>query len=78
MTSPKPNVTVNGREYTWPHEPTVVVCVDGSERDYIDEAIAAGVMPWTEQVLQQGSDLASPSDRKNRSRLRPCCRSQPP
>jgi phosphonoacetate hydrolase len=36
----------------------VVVCIDGSEPDYIEQAIAAGVMPWMQKVVeQQGSDL---------------------
>ncbi len=25
------DVQVNGRRYRWPKEPTVVVCIDGSE-----------------------------------------------
>ena len=52
-------VSANGRDYRWPDAPTVVVCVDGSERAYIDEAVAAGVMPWTAQVLRTGSDLGA-------------------
>ena len=35
----KPAITVNGREYRWPDNPVVVVCVDGSEPDYIERAI---------------------------------------
>ena len=58
MTSSKPNVSVNGRDYRWPNRPRVVVCVDGSEPDYIEKAIEAGVMPWTKKVVEgQGSDL---------------------
>ncbi len=54
----KPSIlTINGRDYAWPSQPTVIVCVDGSERAYIDEAIAAGMMPWTELAIQNGSDL---------------------
>ena len=35
-----------------------MVCIDGSEPDYIEQAIAAGVMPWMKKVVeQQGSDL---------------------
>ena len=50
-------VSANGRDYHWPDAPTVVVCVDGSERAYIDEAVAAGLMPWTRATLENGSDL---------------------
>lgn len=50
-------VAANGRTYKWPDEPTVVVCVDGSERDYIDVAIDAGLMPWTKATIASGADL---------------------
>lgn len=53
----KKPVSANGRDYAWPQAPTVVVCVDGSERAYIDEAVAAGLMPWTRKVLAEGTDL---------------------
>ena len=33
-------ITVNGRSYAPAHEPTVVVCVDGCEPDYIAQAVA--------------------------------------
>src|SRR5439155_7586299 len=39
------SVTVNGRRYRRPTRPLVVVCVDGCEPSYLDDAIAAGVMP---------------------------------
>ncbi len=58
MNSQKSSVSVNGRDYNWPSRPVVVVCIDGSEPDYIEQAIAAGVMPWMQKVVeQQGSDL---------------------
>jgi phosphonoacetate hydrolase len=58
MNSPKSAVSVNGRNYRWPDKPRVRVCIDGSEPDYIEQAIAAGVMPWMQKIVeQQGSDL---------------------
>ena len=58
MSSDKPVIRVNGREYRWPEQPCVVVCIDGSEPDYIERAIEAGVMPWMQKVIaRQGSDL---------------------
>ena len=58
MSSEKPLITVNGRDYRWPAKPVVVVCIDGSEPDYIEQAITAGVMPWMKKIVeQQGSDL---------------------
>lgn len=49
-------VTVNGKTYAWPKAPLVVVCVDGSEPAYMDEAIAAGRMPWLAGVRESGTD----------------------
>jgi phosphonoacetate hydrolase len=58
MSAQKNGVSINGRDYRWPERPVVVVCIDGSEPDYIEQAIAAGVMPWMKKVVeQQGSDL---------------------
>ena len=58
MTTEQTVVSVNGRDYQWPTKPCVVVCIDGSEPDYIEQAIEAGVMPWMKKVIeQQGSDL---------------------
>ena len=39
------SLTVNGRQYRWPRQPLVVVCVDGCEPDYLTEAIMAGRAP---------------------------------
>jgi phosphonoacetate hydrolase len=50
-------VSVNGRTYAWPSQPLVVVCIDGSEPDYIEQAIAGGHMPFLEKALKGGSDL---------------------
>ena len=58
MTTDTENITVNDRTYRWPGRPVVVICVDGSEPAYIEQAVDAGVMPWTEQVLKtRGTDL---------------------
>lgn len=40
-----------------PAQPTVVVCVDGCEPDYIAQAVAHGQMPWMQQVLAGGTAL---------------------
>ena len=50
-------VTVNGRDYAWPKQPVVVVCIDGSEPDYIERAVADGAMPFLSEALKTGSDL---------------------
>ena len=54
MNSP---LTVNGREYSWPQQPLVAVCIDGSQPEYIEEAIAGGHMPFTQKMLESGTDL---------------------
>jgi phosphonoacetate hydrolase len=48
-------IEVNGRSYRLPAQPSVVVCVDGCEPDYIAQAVAGGHMPWMQQVLATGS-----------------------
>jgi phosphonoacetate hydrolase len=50
-------VTVNGRSYAAPRQPTVVICVDGCEPDYIAQAVAAGVMPTMKRWLRDGTAL---------------------
>ena len=50
-------IEVNGRSYGWPQSPTVVVCIDGSEPDYIEAAVADGVMPFMARMLANGANL---------------------
>jgi phosphonoacetate hydrolase len=52
-----PSLTVNGRTYSLPQQPTVVVCVDGCEPDYLAQAVAAGQMPWLKRTLDKGTGL---------------------
>jgi len=49
------SVTVNGRRYRRPASPLVVVCVDGCEPAYLDEATAAGAMPYLAGVRVTGT-----------------------
>ncbi len=42
---------VNGRRYALPRQPTVVVCVDGCEPDYLAQAVASRCMPWLQRTL---------------------------
>ena len=48
-------IEVNGRSYRLPTRPSVVVCVDGCEPDYIAQAVAGGHMPWMKRVLAEGA-----------------------
>jgi phosphonoacetate hydrolase len=50
---------VNGRRYRTPSSPTVVVCVDGCEPDYLAQATFAGHMPWMKRTLAQGTALVA-------------------
>ena len=50
-------LNVNDRSYRLPAGPTVVVCVDGCEPDYLAQSVAGGHMPWLQKTLQQGTGL---------------------
>ncbi len=50
---------VNGRSYKLPTSPTVVVCVDGCEPDYLAQAVATGQMPWLKRALARGEGLVA-------------------
>lgn len=55
MISPRsPSFTVNGRTYTPPERPVVVVCLDGSADEYLDAAIARGRMPNLQRLSVSG------------------------
>jgi len=53
------SIEVNGRSYRIPQQPTVVVCVDGCEPDYLAQAVATGRMPWLKRTLAQGTGLVA-------------------
>jgi phosphonoacetate hydrolase len=52
-------ISVNGREYRWPARPVVVVCVDGCEPDYINQAIEAGASPFLAGLNGRGTCLTA-------------------
>ena len=45
--------------YRWPERPVVVVCVDGCEPDYINQAIEAGVAPFLAGLKDDGTCLTA-------------------
>jgi phosphonoacetate hydrolase len=49
------SIEVNGRSYRLPQAPSVVVCVDGCDPDYISQAVAGGHMPWMQRTLATGT-----------------------
>jgi phosphonoacetate hydrolase len=54
-----PSIEVNGRSYRLPQRPSVVVCVDGCDPDYISQAVAGGHMPWMKRTLAAGSAVVA-------------------
>src|SRR5438876_3791706 len=54
-TQSSPVLHVNGRSYRWMSGPTVVVCVDGCEYDYITAAVQAGVAPYFQEMITSGT-----------------------
>ena len=56
---PVPQLAVNGRDYRWPQAPVVVVCVDGCEPDYVNQAISAGIAPFLGELDGSGTCLTA-------------------
>ncbi len=50
-------IHVNGRDYKWPKAPLVVICCDGSEPDYMEIAMAQGLMPQLKAIIAKGENL---------------------
>jgi phosphonoacetate hydrolase len=49
----------NGRRYAIPARPTIAICLDGAEREYLDLALADGAMPRLARALAHGGRLLS-------------------
>jgi phosphonoacetate hydrolase len=47
-------LAVNGRTYNWPRQPTIVVCFDGCDPDYLETSSAAGVIPAIDRMRREG------------------------
>jgi phosphonoacetate hydrolase len=54
-------VICNGRTYTFPKKPTVVICLDGSEPGYIEQTIEAGRAPTFARFMREGANLLADS-----------------
>jgi phosphonoacetate hydrolase len=52
-------VTANGRSYRFPKEPTVVVCIDGSEPGYVERAIEKGLAPNLGRLMTTGANTTA-------------------
>jgi len=53
------DVVANGRSYKRPEKPVVVICIDGSEPGYIEEAIAAGLAPNLDRLMRTGANTTA-------------------
>ncbi|MEO0653901.1 MAG: phosphonoacetate hydrolase [Pseudomonadota bacterium] len=49
-------VTANGRTYPAPKTCAIVICLDGCEPEYLDVAIAGGLMPNLKRIRATGTD----------------------
>ncbi len=56
MTASVKSIAVNGRSYAWPKAPLVVICCDGSEPDYMEIAMAEGLMPNLKAMIAKGEN----------------------
>jgi len=56
LKAPMKTITVNGRSYNWPSAPLVVICCDGSEPDYMEVAMQAGLMPNLQRIIAKGEN----------------------
>ena len=48
------NIEVNGRSYARPTRPTVVICYDGCDPNYVADAVIRGISPRLTQMLSNG------------------------
>ncbi|WP_263738622.1 phosphonoacetate hydrolase [Defluviimonas sp. WL0050] len=46
----------NDRAYPWPKVPAVAICLDGCEPEYLEVAIADGLMPTLKRMRETGTD----------------------
>jgi phosphonoacetate hydrolase len=51
------SIEVNQRTYRLPERPSVIVCVDGWDPEYVAQAVAQGHMPWMKRTLAQGASV---------------------
>jgi phosphonoacetate hydrolase len=55
------SININGRDYAWPKRPVVVICCDGSEPDYMEMAMAEGLMPNLQRIIAKGENMLGKS-----------------
>ena len=50
----EPAVNLNGVSYRWPSRPVVVVCIDGGDPAYFDQALRDGIVPRIASFMENG------------------------
>ena len=55
------SVTVNDRTYAMPASTAIVICLDGCEPAYLEEASKAGKTPALDQIRKNGADTLAHS-----------------
>jgi len=55
------SVTVNDRTYAMPARTAIVICLDGCEPAYLDEASKAGKTPVLDRIRKSGADALAHS-----------------
>lgn len=48
------SVVINEKTYNWPQRPTVVVCIDGGDPQYLKQYLAEGIIPNIARFIEQG------------------------
>ena len=68
MTMPSsqiPSIQLHGRTYNLPQRPTVIICIDGFDPEYLQQGIEDGILPNLASFLKSGfhvtADCAMPS-----------------
>ena len=49
-----PALTVNGRTYQAPQDPTVIICIDGGDPAYFSDGFDRGLLPALQRFCEQG------------------------
>jgi phosphonoacetate hydrolase len=55
------SVEVHGRTYQVPRQPTVIVCVDGFDPEYLERGCADGILPTLSTFLKSGFHVTAKS-----------------
>jgi phosphonoacetate hydrolase len=53
------DVVANERSYRRPDKPVVVICIDGSEPGYIEQAIEKGLAPNLDRIMKSGANTTA-------------------